>query len=305
MSKNMPSHHGVDGSEEINYPNETIRLLLERSSCRSFHDRKIEPEKLNYLLKAGIHAPTGGNLQPYSIIKIENKATSKKLGEMCFQDFIGTAPVNLLFCIDWNRIKRWAEIETAPFSANESFRHFWISFQDTIITAQNICTAADALDLGTVYIGTVMEYFSELKTMFELPEGVFPVVLLCVGYPKVRPKSKRKLGVETVVHDEKYRVDSDDVIKKAFHNKYPDLKVEINDERLKTIFDVCLAVHGENYANKCINKIKSQGYINPVQRYFGLHYKADEMAKDNVQFVDVIEKYCLNWFKDASFLRDS
>ncbi len=70
MSGNkMPSHHGVEEKKNKNYPNKTLRLLCERASCRNFSDRKIEEEILNFVLEAGVHSPTGGNLQPYSIIK--------------------------------------------------------------------------------------------------------------------------------------------------------------------------------------------------------------------------------------------
>ena len=157
MIENNQSHHGVDDSAGRRYPNETMRLLLERGSCRYFENRKIPPDVLDLILKAGVHAPTGGNLQPYSIIKIEDEQTKRKLTELCGnQQFIAHAPVNLMFCIDWYRLRRWAELEIAPFTATSSFRHFWISFQDTMIAAQNICTAADAMGLGSVYVGTVL-----------------------------------------------------------------------------------------------------------------------------------------------------
>ena len=53
----MPSHHGVDVSpEDRTYPNETIRLLLERASCRSFSDKKIPPDVMQLVLEAGVHA---------------------------------------------------------------------------------------------------------------------------------------------------------------------------------------------------------------------------------------------------------
>lgn len=293
----MPSHHGVGETTGNKYPNETIRLLHERSSCRSFHDKKIPNDLLKLVLEAGTHAPTGGNLQPYSIIKIEDKEVSQKLGKMCRQEFIGGAPVNLIFCIDWRRLERWADLEYAPFTATSSFRHFWISFQDTIIAAQNICTAADALDLGSVYIGTITEYFRELKDMFELPNGVFPVVLLCLGYPKVRPKPKKKLGLDIIVHDEKYHEYDDQKIKDSLRAKYPDLKIDITEERLEQIFNICKKVHCEKFAEKCIEVIKEQGYINPVQRYFGLHYTADTMPDSNDKFMKTMEDFGFNWFK--------
>lgn len=186
----MPSHHGVEISPNDKYPNQTLKLLVERASCRSFSDKKVSPDVLQLIFAAGVHAPTGGNLQPYSIIKIENDETKQKLAEMGEQGIIGKAPVLLLFCIDWRRIERWAKLEVAPFTATSSFRHFWISFQDTIICAQNICTAADSLGLGSVYIGTILEFFTDIRDMFQLPKGIFPVVLLCLGYPKVKPRTR-------------------------------------------------------------------------------------------------------------------
>ena len=119
------SHHGVDDAISRSYPNETIRLLIERASCRSFSEEPVPDDVLALILEAGIHAATGGNLQPYSIIKITDVDARKKLAVLNEEQmFIATAPVNLLFCIDWFRLKRWAELQDAPFAADNSFRHF-------------------------------------------------------------------------------------------------------------------------------------------------------------------------------------
>lgn len=305
MKKNkMPSHHGVKEAIKRKYPNETLKVLIERASLRNFSDKKISARVLQYILEAGIHAATGGNLQPYSIIKIENPAVKKKLAKLCYQGFIAKAPVNLMFCIDWHRLERWAKLETAPFTATKAFRHFWISFQDTMICAQNICTAADSLGLGSVYIGTVMEFFPKLKRMFKLPKGVFPVVLLCLGYPQKSPLPRKKLGVDVIVHNEKYRDLSDKQILKAFNDKYPGLKIEINKDRLRMMERVCRDVAGDIFAKQCIARIKKQGYISPVQRYFGLHYVANLMPKGNERFLKTMERFGFNWFKKYLPLKD-
>lgn len=298
MKKNkMPSHHGVKEHIARDYPNETMQLLIERASCRNFSDKKIPSDVLQIILEAGIHAPTGGNLQPYSIIKIEDDKMRQKLAEMCWQKFIGTAPVNLIFCIDWHRLERWAQLEVAPFTATSSFEHFWISFQDTIICAQNICTAADAMGLGSVYIGSVLGWFRELKKMFQLPNGVFPVVLVCLGYPKTRPTPRKKLGIDVMAHDEKYHEMTDEELLKAFNEKYPNVKIEANEKRIKEIFEVCKKVHGKEFAQRCTKKIKENDYINPVQRYFGLHYRADVMTAGNDEFLKIMEEFGFRWFK--------
>ena len=46
------------------------RLLGSRRSVRSFLDRPVEPEKLGRLVDAALAAPSGGNIQPFSIVAI-------------------------------------------------------------------------------------------------------------------------------------------------------------------------------------------------------------------------------------------
>jgi nitroreductase len=283
-------------------PNETMRLLFGRSSCRSFLDKKIPENVLSLVLEAGTHAPTAGNLQPYSIIRIENEETKQKLAEMCEQSFIAKAPVLLLFCLDLHRNERWAKLETAPYTATSSFRHFWVSFQDTVICAQNICTAADSMGLGSVYIGTIIDKPAEIRAMFKLPKGVFPVVLICMGYPTKRVKPRNKLGAQVVVHSECYREMKDQEIKDVYAQKYSDekhraLKLGISEERLTTIMKVCRAVNGEKFAKKCADRIKTDGYINIAQHYFGIHYRADVMPEGNDNYIRLMEKSGFQWFK--------
>ncbi len=294
----MPTHHGVEASGEArSYPNPTMRLLCERASCRNFARREIPDDVLQQVLVAGVHAPTGGNLQPYSIIQVQDAAARRRLAELGHQAFIGQAPVALLFCIDWHRTRRWAQLEVAPYTACDSFRHFWIAMQDTTIAAQNICTAADAMGLGSVYIGTVMEFFRELKSMFDLPAGVVPVVLLALGYPNARLVPRRKLGIDTVVHRERYREPSDEDLVQAFEQKYPGHRVEPTPERLEMIANVCREAHGAAFAARCLERIRENGTIRPAQRYFGLHYRADGMPADNLEFLEIMEEFGFGWFK--------
>lgn len=295
----IKAEKGVIILEKNKYPNETLRILCERASLRNFSEKKIPQDVLNDILQAGIQAPSGGNIQPFSIIKIENLETNNKLAKLCGgQNFIAKAPVNLLFCIDWHRFERWAELENAPFTATSSFRHFWISFQDTIISAQNICTAADSLGLGSVYVGTVLECFLELRDMFTLPKGVFPVVLLSLGYPQTNPPMKKKLDISAIVHDEKYSEMNDDKFLEILNEKYQGRQFEIKDNRLETIWNVCNDVHGEEFANLCIEKIKKNGFINAIQHYFGLHYRANILPERNEEFVRITKEFGFNWFKN-------
>ncbi|MEM3403379.1 MAG: nitroreductase family protein [Nitrososphaeria archaeon] len=280
-----------------NYPNGTIKLLYERVSVRSFQDEKVPQTLLNLILEAGLHSASAGNLQPYSIIVIKSKSKKEKLAKLCQQAFISKAPILLMFTIDMHRLERWANLECAPFTANNSFRHFWVSFQDVIICAQSICTAAESVGLGSVYIGSVLEAFSEIRELLKLPDKVFPVVLLCIGYPKTRPLPQQKLGLRMIVHNEKYKEQDDSELLKAFNKKYERIKVKIDEERLKVVEEVCNKVQGKAFASRCLELIKRKGYINPAQYYFALHYRADLMPEGNDTYLDLMEKAGFKWFK--------
>jgi len=297
----LPTHHGADerAPQVPAESNETLRLLLERGSCRHFAARPIPPETLARVLEAGTHAATGGNLQPYSVIRVEAAETRARLAEMCGQSFMAQAPVHLLFLIDWRRLCRWAEMEGAPFAAHRAFPHFWIGFQDTVICAQTMCTAADALGLGSVYIGTVLDFLEELRPMFALPPLVVPVVLLCLGLPASRPPRKKKLGPEILVHSERYQDRPSEELRAAFDSKYEGQRVEATEERLRMLEETCRNLAGEEAARRALEKVGERGHIHAAQRLFGLHYRADRMIRWNAELLKRFEEAGFGWFSAA------
>jgi nitroreductase len=284
------------------HPNETIRLLQDRATIRTFEDRKIEPKVLDAIFEAGTHAPTGG-MQPYSVVKIEDPATKQRIFEFdgAGQRQILNAPVDLVFCVDMRRNKRWAGIEVAPFTATSSFEEWWIAFQDTCIFMHTVCVAAEAMGLGTVYIGTVYWYFDKLRDLLDIPEGVFPVVLLCMGYPKGdRPSPRKKLGTRVVVHDEKYGDLPDWELIEAMDAKHGD-ELRVTEERLAGIRKVATAVHGEAFAENVLAKIRENGYISMVQYLYGLAYVADDGVRNNERYLQLLKDAGFDWFEPYEF----
>ncbi len=281
-----------------NHSSETIKLLHGRASIRTFTDRKIEPAVLDAIFEAGTHAPTGG-MQPYSVIKVEEADTKQKIFEFdgVEQKQILNAPVDLVFCVDMRRNKRWAEIEVAPFTATSSFEEWWIAFQDTCIFMHTVCIAAESMGLGTVYIGTVYWYFDKLRKLLEIPEGVFPVVLLCMGYPKgEKPNPRKKLPARVVVHDEKYSDLPGWELIEALDAKHGD-QLKISDERLAAIRKVATAVHGEEFAEGVLAKVRENGYISMVQYLYSLAYVADDGVRNNERYLKILKDAGFDWFE--------
>ena len=284
------------------YTNETMRLLYERASCRVFQDKEIPEDVLNEVIGAGLHGATGGNVQPYAIIKFCSDEVKDKLVDGChMQPLIKQAPVNFLFCIDYRRIHRWAEASHAPYVGAKSSSHFWIAFQDTIIAAQNICTAADSVGLGSVYIGRVEGCFAKVKEIFELPEEVFPVVIVSMGYPAQELKVAPKLGMEALVHEERYRDISVDQLTDMQEAKYDYHKTPLSAKNIDTLYQVAKDMGGEAYAKDMIAYAKDQGYINMAQRYFGLIYPANMLAMGNATLVRELRDSGYAWIDGKNF----
>lgn len=75
--------------------NTTIDILMKRKSVRVFKDQEIEEEKVEVILKASINAPTAGNQQLYTILKITDPAIKEQLSILCDnQPFIASAKLN-------------------------------------------------------------------------------------------------------------------------------------------------------------------------------------------------------------------
>ncbi len=275
--------------------NQTLKLLTERGSCRAFKDQKVPRDVTRRLIEAGIHAPTGGNLQPYSVIRIEKPGAVRELAGLCGQKFMEKAPLHFVYCVDLHRLKRWAALQHAPYSADRALRPFWLAFQDTVICAHSMCVAAESLGLGSVYIGPAFDQMAAIRRMCRLPKGVVPVVSLAVGYPAARPPVRPRLAPEAVVHDEVYRELPDKELLAAYAEKYKGISEKISAERLAAFERTCAGAQGRAFARKCAKAARAAGYFNVAQLRFGLDYKADLMLRMTPKHLGMLKAAGLGW----------
>jgi len=64
--------------------------------------------------------------------------------------------------------------------------------------------AADAVGLGTCPISVIRDHSELVSELFELPELVFPVAGMCVGWPKTAGKVSPRLSLESTLHEDRY-----------------------------------------------------------------------------------------------------
>jgi len=188
--------------------NQTIQQLKDRKSVRVFTDRQITSEEVSAILEAAVNAPTAGNQQLYTIIKVTDPQLKAQLAESCdHQPFIATAPLVLVFCADCRKwYNAFREYDCEP--RKPGIGDLMLAVSDANIAAQNAVVAAQSLGIGSCYIGDIMENAEQQRKLLSLPTYVFPAAMLVFGYPTAgqleRPKPPRS-EMHHIVHENGYR----------------------------------------------------------------------------------------------------
>ena len=206
-----------------------FELMMKRRSVRNFEDRPVPPDVVDRLLDAANNAPSGGNIQPLSIVVVQESEARAELADMVGgQPWVKNAPVSMVFCIDFFRVKRWAAMFDVDFLGEQALSSFLIAYADVMCAAQNVVMLAESEGLGSVYIGTIQASISHAREFFGMPDYVLPLMVLSIGYPKSVSRTIPKLARDVVVHLERYRVLADEQIRAAFESKYGDITDDVD-----------------------------------------------------------------------------
>lgn len=187
--------------------NEVIRQLKERKSVRVFEDRPIEEALVKEILTAATEAPTAGNQQLYTILRITDSNELAVLSESCdHQPFIAQGKLVLIFCAD---CRKWYEAyaESGCDPRKPGVGDLMLAAVDATIAAQNAVVAAQSFGIGSCYIGDILENIEIHRELLQLPDYVMPCAMLVFGYPteqqKKRPKPVRN-DLDHIVYENHY-----------------------------------------------------------------------------------------------------
>lgn len=271
-------------------------IIENRASCRSFLDKQIPDEVLNKILNAACSAPSGGGFQTYSIIKVKNVMTKKSLANLCRgQNFIEKAPLCLVFCIDYRRVKRINEVIPAPCDVTNNFMEFWMAILDTAICAQTMCLAAEEEGLKSVYIGNIINTIDQVSDLLKLPKYVCPSIMVALGYPKNKSNLSKKYNLDVIIHDEEYNdMDIEELFNK-YEEKYESWNMKPTNNMINKIYDTCYKLHGREFADKCKNSIIDNNKISSFQFWYGYYYLKQEGFLDLGGYIEYMKKQGFNW----------
>jgi nitroreductase len=197
--------------------NPTLDLLLKRKSVRAYTNQPISSETRAKLVEATLRAPTAGNMMLYSIIEVREQAIKDRLAVTCDnQPFIAKAPLVWLFLADYQRwydyfihcgVDQLCRDEKTPMR-KPAEGDLFLACCDALIAAQNAVIAAEALGLGSCYIGDIMENYEAHRDLLDLPQYVFPITMLTFGYPTEQQQARQqtsRFAPQYIVHTDRYR----------------------------------------------------------------------------------------------------
>jgi len=170
-----------------------LKLAKKRYSVRSYLDRPVEEEKLQYVLECGRVAPSAANYQPWHIIVVRDPETKKKLGETYPRDWFLKAPVLLVICGD----------HSSSWKRADNKDHCDI---DAGIIGDHMTLAAADCGLGTCWICNFDA--RKCSRILQIPAHIEPLAYLPLGYPadseinSARHLVRKK--TEEIVHKEKF-----------------------------------------------------------------------------------------------------
>lgn len=171
--------------------NSVINLILNRKSVRNFTNVPVTKPQLELIVKAGMSAPSARNIQPWSFIVVTERPQLDALAErLPSAKMLFEASAAIVVC-------------GTPEKSGEHPEGFWI--QDCSAATQNILLAVESMGLGGVWTAAYprMDRVNAVKAVLSIPDDIFPLNVIPIGYPKGEHRPAEKFKPERI-HWEKW-----------------------------------------------------------------------------------------------------
>lgn len=182
---------------------ELVRIV-EHASHRKYAGRAVDPGVLRLLFACALSAPSKSDLQQADIVHVADREKVRAITALVpDMPWIADAPVLLVFCANNRRIRQMGEWRGKPY-ANDHLDHFMNSAVDAGIVMTTFIRAAEAVGLGTCPISGIRNKPREVSALLELPDWVYPVAGLTLGYPAQPGRITPRLPLEVTVHVDRF-----------------------------------------------------------------------------------------------------
>lgn len=195
---------------------DALALLKAHRSIRKFTEEPVSDEMVADIISAGLAAATSSNVQATTVIRVRNPETRAAIAALAGgQTYVETAGAFFVFCADLHRSAVACEMAGGEFHPGVT-EHFVIATVDCALAAQNAVIAAESLGLGICYIGGIRNDPAQMTELLQLPDQVFPLFGLCIGWPDQDPALKPRLPLSVTLKEETYTEEGDEVGIRAY-----------------------------------------------------------------------------------------
>ena len=161
-----------------------LDLTKQRYSCRSYQERAVEKEKIEYVMECVRMSPSAVNRQPWRFRVVESDAERQKLCQCYNREWFATAPTYIIASV----------LHDEEWVRSDGKHHGNI---DVAIAVEHLCLAAAEQGLGTCW---VCNFDVELcSRLFDIPANEEVAVLIPIGYAADEPKEKVRKNIDAIV----------------------------------------------------------------------------------------------------------
>ena len=171
----------------LNPMSSSILIAIEqRRSIRNFTGQPVDLGALYDIIQAGIWAPSGLNNQPWRFVIVTDAAIRARLAEQTtYGHIIVGAPALIAVYLDQEAV--YDDLKDA---------------QSAGACIQNMLLAAEALDLGAVWLGQILKNREKVSRILGLAENLELMAVIAIGHPSRRDQqSQRKPLAEFIVKE--------------------------------------------------------------------------------------------------------
>ena len=183
---------------------EVLAAMADRRVIRRYTDRLIDPALLETLCAVALSAPSKSDLQQADIVIVTDQGQRDRLEALLPDNpWVKAAPAFLVFCANNRRHRLLFQWRDRPF-VNDHLDPFFNASVDAGIVLATFVAAADRVGLGTCPISAIRNKAAEVSEILGLPDHVFPVAALGVGWPSFEGVMSPRLGLDVTIHRDRY-----------------------------------------------------------------------------------------------------
>ncbi len=183
---------------------EVLAEMANRRVVRRYSNKPLDPALLDTLCAVALSAPSKSDLQQADIVIVTDKEQREKLQALIPENpWAAAGPALLVFCGNNRRHRLLFDWRSRPF-VNDHLDPFFNAAVDAGIVLATFIAAADRVGLGTCPISQIRNQAARVSEVLGLPQHVFPVAGLGVGWPSFEGVMSPRLGLDVSIHRDRY-----------------------------------------------------------------------------------------------------